>query len=172
MTSGVQPDASWSTLNETEPEGRIGEMRKRFEALADLDQAAREQQAEAMILAEYELDDQQLHGFTESRLRAWLAMAGDNLERTQSVANAYDRAFERVPGAIAMKRTAMVQTVARDRLTPQDIDVLFELAPRLVEHVPRASQDAVDHALEASRMATASEAAKRSGRKPRWKFWG
>ena len=172
MTSGVQPDASWSMLNDSEPAGRIGEMRTRFEALADLDQAAREQQAEAMIRAEFELQGEQLHGFTESRLRTWLAMAGDNLERAQSVANAYDKAFERVPGGMAMQRTAIVQTVAREVLTPEDIDVLYELIPRLVEHVPRASQEAVEHALDASRRATAAEPAARRSRKPWWKVWG
>jgi hypothetical protein len=172
MTSEVQPDATWSAFSDADAAAQISEMRQRFEALADLDQPAREQQAEAMIRAEYALDDEALPGFTESRLRSWLAMAGDNLERAQSVANAYERAFERVPGGIAMRRAALVQTVARDELTPEDIDVLYELIPRLVENVPRASQEAVERALSEARVASANErAAERSGSKPWWKFW-
>lgn len=172
MTSDVQADASWMALSETEASARIGEMRQRFDALADLDQPAREQQAEAMIRAEFELPDEDLHAFTESRLRAWMAMAGDNLERTQSVANAYEKAFERVPGAWAMQRATIVQTIARDSLTPEDVDVLYELVPRLVGNVPRASQEAVEHALNASRGAAEGEAEERVRRKPWWKVWG
>ena len=172
MTSDMQPDATWSMLSETEPAARIGEMRQRFEALADLDQAARQQQAEAMIYAEYALGDDQLQGFTESRLRAWIAMAADNLERTQSVVNVYEQVFDRVPGGIAMKRATVVQTVARVALTPEDIDVLYELIPKLVVNVPRASQEAIELALDASRKATASEAKERASRKPWWKVWG
>ena len=172
MTSDTQPDATWSTLSETEPAARIGEMRQRFEVLADLDEVARGQQVEAMIYAEYALDDDQLITFTESRLRAWMAMAGDNLERTQSVATVYEQAFERVPGAIAMKRATLVQTVARVALTPEDIDVLYELIPKLVVNVPRASQEAMELDLSASRKAEASASNERETGKPWWKVWG
>lgn len=170
MTSDVQGDASWSALSATEPAGRIEAMRQRFEALADLDQPAREQQAQAMILAEFELDDDSLTSFTESRLRSWMAMAGANLERAQSVASAYHKAFERVPGGIAMKHAAVVQTVARTAVTPVDVDVLYELIPRLLANVPRASQESVG-AVGTSTTAS-SPPPERMSSKPWWKFWG
>ena len=169
MTTEAQLDMTWSALSDAEPSARISEMRQRFDALAGLDQAAREQQAESMIRAEYALEDEKLADFTESRLRAWLSLAADNLQVAQDVANAYNTAFERVPGAIAMRRAALVHTVARDRLTPEDMDVLYELVPRLVANVPRASQEAVEHAAELARKARGEPVVRRA--KPWWKFW-
>ena len=171
MTNEVQADATWSALSETEASARVTEMRQRFDALAALDEPSREQQAQSMILAEYALADEALADFTESRLRSWLSLAEDNLPGAQDVARAYDKAFERVPGGMAMHRAALVHTVARDRLTPEDMDVLFELIPRLVANVPRASQEAVEHAAELARRAAANEPAAASGGKPWWKFW-
>ncbi len=169
MTTEAQLDMTWSALSDAEPSARISEMRQRFDALAGLDEAAREQQAESMIRAEYALEDEKLADFTESRLRAWLSLAADNLQVAQDVANAYNTAFERVPGAIAMRRAALVHTVARDRLTPEDMDVLYELVPRLVANVPRASQEAVEHAAELARKARGEPVVRRA--KPWWKFW-
>ena len=169
MTDGGQPDTTWSALSEAEASARVSEMRQRFEALSGLGQPAREQQAESMIRAEYALDDESLADFTESRLRSWLSFAADDLEGARDVAQAYDKAFERVPGEMAMHRAGLVHMVARDRLTPEDTDVLYELIPRLVENVPRASQEAVEHAAEVSRLTGGGPAA--SGGKPWWKFW-
>ncbi|MYI83153.1 MAG: hypothetical protein F4056_07650 [Chloroflexi bacterium] len=169
MTTEAQPDMTWSALSDAEPSARISEMRQRFDALSRLDQPSREQQAESMIRAEYALDDESLADFTESRLRSWLSLAADNIEGARDVARAYDRAFERVPGEMAMHRAGLVHMIARDRLTPEDTDVLYELIPRLVENVPRASQEAVEHAAEVSRLTGGGPAA--SGGKPWWKFW-
>ena len=169
MTNESQPDMTWSELNDTEGDAQITEMHQRFEALAGLDQAAREQQAESMIRAEYTIDDEPLADFTEARLRSWMMMAGSNLSRAQDVANAYDKAFERVPGGMAMHHAALVQTVARDRFTPEDMDVLYELIPRHVENVPRASQEAVEHSIGTARLTAGMVSA--GGGKPWWKFW-
>ena len=49
------------------------------------------------------------------------------------------------------------------------MDVLFELIPRLVANVPRASQEAVEHAAELARKAAGEPVARRA--KPWWKFW-
>lgn len=168
MTNEVQPDMTWSELVDSEGDARVSEMQQRFVALAGLDQSAREQQAESMIRAEYTLDDEPLADFTEARLRSWMGIAGDDLSRAQDVARAYDKAFERVPGQMAMHHAALVQTVARDRFTPEDMDVLYELVPRHVENVPRASQEAVEHSVGTQRL-TASAIASES--KPWWKFW-
>ena len=169
MTNELQPDMTWSVLSDTETAAQISEMQQRFEALASLDQSSREQQAESMIRAEYTLDDEVLADFTENRLRSWMGLAGDNLERAQDVANAYDKAFERVPGGMAMHHAALVQTVARERFTPEDIDVLFELVPRHVQNVPRASQETVERSVGTARLMASSNAP--SVRKPWWKVW-
>ena len=89
MTTEAELDMTWSALSDEEPAARISGMRQRFDAMAGLDQATREQQAEAMIRAEYALGDEQLADFTESRLRSWLSLAADNLPEAQDVANAF-----------------------------------------------------------------------------------
>ena len=140
MADEIQPDTSWSDLSTLDPEARIAAMRERFDRLAGADAAERDRESEAMILAEYTLEDEQLHAFTASRLRSWMALSGDNLEQARIVSGAYDMAFQRVPGEMAMRRATIVQTLAREEFGPEDIDVLYELIPRLVGHVPRASQ--------------------------------
>ena len=169
MTNEAQPDMTWSELSDMEGDGLVSAMQQRFEALAGLDQAAREQQSESMIRAEYMLEAELLGDFTEARLRSWMGVAGDNLSRAQDVANAYDKAFERVSGGMAMHHATLVQTVARDRFTPEDMDVLYELIPRHVENVPRASQEAVEHSVGTARLTAGMVSA--SGGKPWWKFW-
>jgi hypothetical protein len=168
MTNEAQPDMTWSELSDMEGDGLVSAMQQRFEALAGLDQAAREQQSESMIRAEYMLEAELLGDFTEARLRSWMGVAGDNLSRAQDVASAYDKAFERVPGGMAMHHAALVQTVARERFTPEDIDVLFELVPRHVQNVPRASQEAVERSVGTARLVGSNAP---SARKPWWKVW-
>lgn len=169
MTNEPQSDMTWSELSGTEGDARVSQMQQRFEALAGHELAAREQEAESMIRAEYTLEDEQLADFTEARLRSWMSIAGDNLSRAQDVANAYEKAFERVPGGMAMHHAALVQTVARDRFTPEDMDVLYELIPRHVENVPRASQEAVERSVGTARLTAGMVSA--GGGKPWWKFW-
>ena len=168
MADEIQPDTSWSDLSTLDPEARIAAMRERFAKLAGADAADRDRESEAMILAEYTLEDEHLHALTVSRLRSWMALLEDNPEQARIVSGAYDTAFQRVPGEIAMRHATVVQMLAREEFGPEDIDVLYELIPNLVGHVPRASQEALESAAATERAAVA---ARRAGRKPWWKFW-
>lgn len=168
MATEIQPDSTWSEIASLDPDARVAAMRERFQTLVQADASERDRRLEAMILAEYALDDEHLPAFTASRLRAWMALAGENLEQAQVVASAWDDAFKRVPGDIAMRRAALVQTVAREEFSADDIDVLYELIPQLVGHLPRASQDALERAVSIER---ASVEQARASSKPWWKFW-
>ena len=168
MATEIQPDSSWSEIASLDADARVAAMRDRFQTLAQADAAKRDRRLEAMIVAEYALDDEHLPAFTASRLRAWVGLAGENLEQAQVTASAWDDAFKRVPGEIAMRRAALVQTVARDEFSADDIDVLYELIPELVGHLPRASQEVIERAASIER---ASVAEARANRKPWWKFW-
>ena len=139
MMNEAQPDMTWSELSDMEGDGLVSAMQQRFEALAGLDQAAREQQSESMIRAEYMLEAELLGDFTEARLRSWMGVAGDNLSRAQDVANAYDKAFERVSGGMAMHHATLVQTIARERFTPEDMDVLSAVRTHSPARRERAS---------------------------------
>jgi hypothetical protein len=168
VAAEVQPDSTWAELEALDEAARQAAMRERFAGLVSADAGERDRQINGMIQAEYSLDDKRLHAFTVSRLRAWMTLAGENLEHAQVVAGAWDEAFKKVPGEMAMRRAGLVQTVARDEFNADDIDVLYELIPGLVGHLPRASQQALEHAAQAERMSAAEE---RASRKPWWKFW-
>ena len=168
MATEIQPDAAWSELDELEGDAQIAAMKERFEALASVQAAERDRQMQSMIVAEYTLGVERLPKFTINRLRAWMGIASENLEQAQLIAGAYDGAFERVPGEIAMRRATLVQTVARESFSGDDLDVLYELIPNLVGHLPRTSQDALNRAADVERAAAAEQ---RSTRKPWWKFW-
>ena len=168
MATEIQPDSTWSEIASLDADAQVAAMRERFETLAQAEAAERDRRLEAMIIAEYALDDEHLPAFTGSRLRAWMGLADENLEQAQVVVSAWDDAFKRVPGEIAMRRAALVQTVAREEFSADDIDVLYELIPQLVGHLPRASQQAVERVALTDR---ASVAGARASSKPWWKFW-
>ena len=81
-----------------------------------------------MVNAEYGLDEAALHRFTASRLRAWLALAADHLHAAETIAEEYDDVFDALPGAIAMRRTMVMQSVARSALAPDEIARLTQVS--------------------------------------------
>jgi len=170
MTIEPPSDASWAQLSQLEPEQREQAMRARFADLAAASAPARVLEAEAMVRAEYALEDDALHPFTVSRLRAWIDLSQADPDQVQAVVAAYDHVFATLPADIAMKRASVVQTVAREQLTSDEIEALFDLIPSLVRQLPRASQDAARSAASQSRVEEARQEHAGS-RKPFWKFW-
>src|SRR5690606_32440398 len=113
-----------------------------------------------MVRGEYGLTDAQLRTFTVSRLRAWLAVASNNMEGAQSLARGYDAAFDHLPADMAMRRSTTVQTVARQDLTTDEVQGLFDLIPSIVRQVPRAVPSAAH-----------TPPTQQQAKKPFWKFW-
>lgn len=149
-------------------------MAERFREVGALPEEEMLTRLQAMVQAEYALDDEALKPFTVSRLRTWLALKEEDLQLAQSLAHGYDTVFNRLPAQIAFRRAAMVQGIARDSLTMDEVEGLFELIPSLVRSVPRASSDTIARQAAANDLA-ASQLAAAGGvvvtQKPWWKFW-
>jgi len=152
----------WAALAAAGEDERGAQMRVILNEVLALDEGARIEVVRQMVEAEYALPDAQLKPFTVSRLRTWLAIAGSNLESAQSIARGYDAAFEKMPGAAAMRRSTTVQGVARDVLTVEEVQGLFALIPSIVRQVPRAIPPSTP------RPPKPDEA---PSKKPFWKFW-
>jgi len=171
MTTDAQMDATWSGLSELDATARQQSMEERFARLASKAEAERFVEAEAMVRAEYALDDMPLQDFTVSRLRAWIALSKRDPAQASAAVKAYDHVFDHLPAEMAMKRASVVQTVARAQLSSDEIEALFDLIPSLVRQLPRAKQEhdrstASQARVEAARQGTAARA-----KKPFWKFW-
>ncbi len=157
-TSQLSADTTWSNL------AALGE-RQRMEAMVD--EAERVRELEAMVLAEYALPEADLRDFTLSRLRAWLELHEQDPGQSHALASAYHAVFQRVPADIALRRASVVQSVAREDMTAEELTELDELIPDVLEPVAHAKKESTPTArlLEQQPVAVGAE------RKPRWKFW-
>jgi hypothetical protein len=86
-----------------------------------------------LIEAEYSLDEDGLRAVTFARLRALLSL-GD--EGAAKVADTYDRVMNTMPGDIAFRRAAVVQTVARHQFGAEDEARLKALLPNVLGEKP------------------------------------
>ena len=148
----------WAGLASVADDERAGKMRALLDEVLALGETERTSAIETMVQHEYALEDAQLRPFTISRLRAWLQIADGNMEGATSLARGYDAAFDRLGAALAMRRSTMVQTVARHDLTPEEVTGLFNLIPSIVRQVPKST--APTRVYE-----------KPEQKKPFWKFW-
>jgi hypothetical protein len=167
MADAAEFGTRWGALSEQSGDAQISGMRSILDEVVALPDEARGQTIEAMVKAEYALDNAALHSFTASRLRAWLAMSSEDMDAAKKVVNGYDSSFERLPGEMAMRRATIVQTVARAEMTPEEVSGLFELIPSIVRQVPRSAPS--PKYVPAGSSGGASAPAKK---KPAWKFWG
>lgn len=158
MVTSSNSAERWAALAGNSEGDRQMRMRAILDEVLALDEAERGTTIEGMVQAEYALDDAQLRPFTIDRLRTWLAIAQDNMGGAQSLARGYDAAFDKLGAALAMRRSSMVQTVARHDLTPEEVTGLFDLIPSIVRQVPRAIPPTRHYE-------------KPEPKKPFWKFW-
>lgn len=165
--SQLSADTSWSNLAALDERQRMEAMTERMRRLATVDEAARGRELEAMVRAEYALPDSDLRDFTLSRLRAWLQLHGQDPGQSHALARAYHAVFERVPAEVALRRASVVQSVAREELTAEELTALDELIPDLLEPVAHARKESI----VGSRLLERQPAAAGAERRPRWKFW-
>ena len=172
--SQVAPDQSWAELAELDEADRARAMAERFREVGALPEEERLTRLEEMVRAEYALDDAALRPFTLTRLRTWLTLKADDASLAQSIANGYDQVFNRLPADVAFRRATMVQGLARDGLTMDEVDQLFELIPSLIRSIPRASSDTIARQAAANQLAATQLAAAGGAvvaTKPWWRFW-
>ncbi|HXH22091.1 MAG TPA: hypothetical protein VNN10_08680 [Dehalococcoidia bacterium] len=86
-----------------------------------------------LIDAEYSLDDEGLRSVSIARLRALLELDDDGAAK---VAEAYDRTMNTMPGDIAFRRAATVQTLARHEFSAEEEARLKALLPNVFGEKP------------------------------------
>jgi alkanesulfonate monooxygenase SsuD/methylene tetrahydromethanopterin reductase-like flavin-dependent oxidoreductase (luciferase family) len=155
--TNVSSDIEWAGLAQVEESAREAAMLATYVELAGLPEDDRRGRLAAMAAGEYALSDDLLRPFTRSRMRCWLKMDTDAARR---VASSYDAVLSGMPGPIAMRRVALVQTLAKD-MTAEEEDALRELVPNVFAGMPRRVEEIVRRAPEAPPKA----------RKPWWAFW-
>jgi hypothetical protein len=112
MTTPSTPaDTAWGRLADSPPAAREAQMLDRYGALASLPREEHEGQMLAMVRAEYELPNDKLRDFTLSRLRVWLRLPEP---AAREVSSSYLAAMKHLPGAMAMRRVTLVQTLAAE----------------------------------------------------------
>jgi len=161
--TGEQMDQEWAALSVLGAEQREARMIERCTTVAALDDDARAAALSAMVRAEYSLPPAELPPFTLSRLRAWITIERTDRDLATRLARGYDTAFQTMPADMAMRRSSVVQGVARNDLSSDEIEMLFELIPSIVQQVPRIRQDSLT-----SRPHQPTPEPKS---KPWWRFW-
>lgn len=165
-TPSVEADQEWvAKLAAASEEEREALMKTRYMDLASLDEEERRARLRAMTLAEYTLSDDELRPITRSRLRVWLSM---DPEMARKVAGSLEAIMAEVPGSIAWRRVALVQTMARE-LSVED-------AARLREIIPGAFADRLAAVTGLASRTTAERTSTRTAttaprKKPWWAFW-
>lgn len=162
MAGGAQAGTTWAGLAGLSEADRVGPMCALLREVMSLPEDQRTTALNSMVRAEYALDDATLHSFTASRLRAWLRLAGDDMNFARSLSQSWDRVFDGMPAETAMRRATVVQTVARSELNAEEVAVLFEFIPSIVRQIPRAPSGLAQRVAEAPPERDT----------PWWKFWG
>ena len=124
-TSDIPADQAWGKLADLEGEQREATMLQRYGDLEQLPARKRRTQMLAMARAEYGLSDEKLRAFTISKLRVWLRL--DPMVARRIVAS-YDDAMQKMSTDQAMRRVALVQTLARE-FSPEDQRALVSMVP-------------------------------------------
>lgn len=152
----------WVALAQVNKVERAAAMRPLLDEVLALEPEQRRSEVLDMVRSEYQLDDRALADFTASRLRAWLALGEEDRDSAETLDRAYDDALDQLPGGLAMRRTTVVQSVARSELTTDEIDRLVDVIPSTIRQIPWA---------RAAVAAKTTSPAKSTTTHSRWKFW-
>jgi hypothetical protein len=164
------PDLNWAQLAEEDPAKREEQMAMRYREVATLADEERRAALKSMAHAEYALPDAKLHSFTVSRIRTWLALEP---ETAQVIARTYDSVMQSMPGPVAMRRVALVQTLVLE-FTAEEEARLRELVPGVFAGAPsrltglERPANAPDEPPAAPASASKTDTPKK---KPFWAFW-
>jgi hypothetical protein len=157
---GHEVDQEWAQiLSSTSGGKREVAMHERYGELADLPEDERRRRLRAMTFAEYSFPDAELREITVSRLRTWLTM---DPEAAKRIAASLEAVMAEMPGDIAWRRVALVQTMARE-FSSDDVLRLRELVPGIFGGQPAAT-DRPDRT-------TTQAPAEARRKKPWWAFW-
>jgi hypothetical protein len=160
-TADTSPDQSWGELTEAPEDERQAQMQQRYTEVAALPDGERSTRLRAMAQAEYALPDAELRSFTISRLRALLSI---DPEAARTITNTYNAVMQQMPGAIAMRRISLIQTLSRE-FSLDEQHHLRELMPGVF------GDQAVAAPAPTSAAAPAAQQPAVPAKKPWWAFW-
>ncbi|MFH1141968.1 MAG: hypothetical protein V1724_10005 [Chloroflexota bacterium] len=158
MTTDSSVDEAWGKLADTGEDEREAQMAQRYTELSSLSEEARRSRLLAMAKAEYALPDAKLSPFTRSRMRVWLKMDPENAKK---VAISYSAIMNQMPGPAAMRRVALVQTLARG-FSLEDQERLAALVPQVFPGRPT---------IVAEVLSTTPSSTPPASKKQWWAFW-
>lgn len=159
-------DQQWTNLRTLDDASLVAEIRDR---MVSLNQQSEDQQAAslaAVLQAEAEMDDADLHRLTAARFRAWLSMSADGV---QAYSTSLDQARARTSAAAALRTTGADQAAARE-LSADECMRLLKLAPSFERALPVEVRDMVAAVARRER-ADAQVGERAAARRPFWKFW-
>jgi len=159
MGTSEKADPTWAKLADLDEVQRSEQMDHRYAELAVLTEEQRCSRLTAMAHAEYTLPDDKMHPFHLSRLRSWLAMDPDALQR---IAASYDSVMDQMPGDLAMRRVGVAQTLAKS-FSLAEQDQMRAILPRVFG----------DRGTATSGWAPSSSGFRTRpvAKKPWWAFW-
>lgn len=128
----VSVDDGWGKLADQPEADREPQMLQRYRELGELPEPDCQRRLLAMAQAEYALPADKLKSFTLSRIRVFLTLPPVTGKR---IAQSYNAVMHQMPGAAAMRRVALVQTLAKE-FSDADQARLRELNPDVFGDVP------------------------------------
>ena len=128
-----QERQDFSSLRQLGPDARQAKLTELLNEIAVQGEEGAQELASKLIDVEYSLPDDEFRSFTESRLKALLALDGETAMRA---VNAYEAVMAGAPGDIAFKHIAAVQGASRE-MSQEDLDRLKGLMPNAFGDKPR-----------------------------------
>jgi hypothetical protein len=157
---GLPDEQAWADVGALPEEQRQSAMQKRYTELLPLSEDERRSRMLAMAKGENSLSDDKLRAFTKSRLLTWLAM---DMDSAKKVAASYAAVMQQMPGPVAMRWIALMQTMAREFSSDQVLK-LRALLPTVFGTMPVVAAT-IKAALTAAPPETQEPSGKKGG------FW-
>ncbi len=167
MTTVPLSDEQWGRLAEMTEPARQTALKENVLEMSKLSETDRQARIRRQSEIEYALPDEKLRAIIVSRIRVWMDM---DLSVVKPVAASLDQAMNHMTSNIAMKRVALVQTVARDFPLDQQ-ERLQALVPGAFPHSAERAVSIGARLREDTARVAAGGAGVEDKKKPFWKFW-
>ena len=141
-THDITTEETWVQLADLNGDEREARMLERYQGMVALPEEERISLMASNAEIVYGLSDEVLKNLTVSRLQAWLLM---EQEAAQLIATSYDTAMKKLSSSKAMRRVALVQTLAKE-FPHEDQERLVTLMPTVFGGMPTAAAKAAQAA--------------------------
>ena len=173
MTTLAEFAAQWRAFADLDDAAQVTAMVSKLSELSEHPEPVLAQEVGNLLEVEVDSDDATMERLTRNRLRAWLTLPPEMVERLSAATEA---ARKTLAGPSAMRSTMGVQSAIR-ALDRDEITRLVEIAPSTRNAIAPEMLDAIttvaarlsDRPTASGNGAPASETIRM--RRPWWKFW-